>query len=215
MQKRTAATVGGVVAAMLLVAGIAWASGSDDSPTSTTTPSTSTSVDDTGSSTSVDDNSSSTSPNGSTSTTIEDNTSSTVDDDDTTSSTIDDDDHDVNDDRGKDDDDQDDDNKGPGGDDDDDQDDDSKGPGGDDDDAVAVADGVHTYQVAGIGSVTINVTGGNLELANVQANTGWTTVVDEARSDRIMIKFRNGESEAEFEAELEHGAISIDIEQGD
>ncbi|HEY6627789.1 MAG TPA: hypothetical protein VI193_02255 [Acidimicrobiia bacterium] len=199
MQKRTAATVGGVVAAMLLVAGIAWASGSDDSPTSTTTPNTSTSVDDNGSSTSVDDNSSSTSLNGSTSTTLEDNTSSTVDDDDTTSSTIDDD--DVNDDRGEDDADQDDDNKGHGGE--------------DDDSAVAVADGVHTYQVPGAGSVTINVTGGTLELADVQANTGWTTEVDKAQSDRIKINFRNGESEAEFEAELEHGAITIDIEQGD
>jgi hypothetical protein len=138
--------------------------------------------------------------NGSTSTTIEDNTASTVDDDDTTSSTIDDD--DVNDDRGK-------------GDDDQDDDDDVNDDRGNDDDDVAVADGVHTYQVAGAGSVTINVTGGNLELADVQANTGWTTEVDNARSDRIKIKFRNGESEAEFEAELEHGAITVDIEQGD
>jgi len=199
MQKRTAATVGGVVAAMLLVAGIAWASGADDSPTSTSTPKTSTTMDDSGSSTSVDDNSSSTSLNGSMSTTIENHTSSTLDDDDeTTSSTIDDD--DLNDDRGKGDDDQDDDNRG---------------RGGDDDAAVAVADGVHTYQVAGAGSVTINVTGGHLELADVHANTGWTTEVDKAQSDRIKIKFRNGESEAEFEAELEHGAITIDIEQGD
>ncbi len=198
MQKRTAATVGGVVAATLLVAGIAWASGADDSATSTTTPSTSTSLDDNGSSTSVDDNSSSTSLNGSTSTTIEDNTSSTVDDDDTTSSTIDDD--DVNDDRGKN----------------DDEEDDNKGHGGEDDDAVvAVTDGAHTYQVPGAGSVTINVTGGTLELADVQANAGWTTEVDKAQSDRIKVKFRNGESEAEFEAELEHGGITIDIEQGD
>jgi hypothetical protein len=136
--------------------------------------------------------------NGSTSTTIEDNTSSTVDDDDTTSSTVDDD--DANDDRGKNDDDQ----------------DDSKGHGGDDDDAVvAVADGAHTYQVPGAGSVTINVTNGAIELADVQANAGWTTEVDKARSDRIKVKFRNGESEAEFEAELEHGGITIDIEEGD
>ncbi len=197
MQKRTAATVGGVVAATLLVAGIAWASGADDLATSTTTPSTSTSLDDNGSSTSVDDNSSSTSPNGSTSTTIEDNTSSTVDDDDTTSSTIDDD--DVNDDRGK-----------------NDEEDDNKGHGGEDDDAVvAVADGAHTYQVPGAGSVTINVTGGTLELADVQANAEWSTEVDKAQSDRIKVKFRNGENEAEFEAELEHGGITISIEQGD
>jgi hypothetical protein len=194
MQKRTMATIGGLVAATLLIAGIAWASGSDDSATSSTTASTSTSLDDNGSSTSVDDNSTSTSLKGSTSTTIDDNTSSTIDDDETTSSTIDDndDDNDDHDDR-----------------------DDNKGHGGDDDTAVAVADGSHTYQVPGAGSVTINVTGGTLELANVQANTGWTSEVDKARSDRIKIKFRNGESEAEFEAELEHGAITIDIEQGD
>jgi hypothetical protein len=196
MSKRTLATIGGVIAATLLVAGIAWASGSDDSVTSTTSPGTSTSLDDNGSSTSVGE-STSTSLQGQTSTTLDDNTSSTIDDDDVTGTTIDDDDQ--NDDRGKDDED----------------DDDNEGRGGDDDDAVPVSDGAHTYQVPGAGSVTINVSGGALELAEVQVNAGWTFEVDKAQADRIKVKFRNGESEAEFEAELEHGGISIDIEQGD
>jgi hypothetical protein len=180
MSKRTFATIGGVIAATLLVAGIAWASGSDDSVTSTSTPSTSTSLDDNGSSTSIGD-STSTSLQGQTSTTIDDNISSTIDDDD----------------RGKDDD-----VTGTTIDDD------------DDDDTVAVPDGAPTYQVPGAGNVTINVSGGALELANVQVNAGWTFEVDEARPDQIKVKFRNGESEAEFEAELEHGGLSIDIEQG-
>ena len=80
MSKKTAATIGGVIAVTLLIAGIAWASGSDDSPNSTITPSTSTSLDDNGSSTSVDDKTSTSSANSSTSTTIDDNTSSTIDD---------------------------------------------------------------------------------------------------------------------------------------
>ncbi len=198
MHKRTLATIGGVLAATLLIAGIAWASGSDDSSPGSTTPSTSTSLDDNGSSSSVAGNSSSTSLGGVTSTTIENNTSSTIDDDDTTSSTVDD--EDLNDDRDKGDDDQ---NEAEGR------------PGGDDDTAVAVSDGTHTYQVAGAGSVTINVTNGVLVLTDVQPNSGWTSEVDKARSDRVKVKFRNGESEAEFEAEIEHGGITVNIEQGD
>ena len=197
MPRRTAATIAGVVAATLLIAGIAWASGADDSPTSTTTLSTSTSIGDrstsTGldgqTSTTVDDDTSSSSADSSTSTTVDDDTSSTIDDDDDTG-------------RG-------------GHDDDEDDNDDNSGKGGDDDDdAVAVDDGPHTYDVAGVGQVTVNVASGQLQLADVKANAGWTVEVDEAGVDRIKVKFRNGENEAEFEAELEHGGIKIEVEAG-
>ena len=180
MPRRTAATIAGVVAATLLIAGIAWASGADDSPTSTTTPSTSTSIGDRSTSTGLD---------GQTSTTVDDDTSSTIDDDDDTG-------------RG-------------GHDDDEDDNDDNSGKGGDDDDdAVAVDDGPHTYDVAGVGQVTVNVASGQLQLVDVKVNAGWTVEVDEAGADRIKVKFRNGENEAEFEAELEHGGIKIEVEAG-
>ena len=206
MSKRSIATIGGVVAATLLIAGIAWASGLDDAPASTT-PSTSTSLDDNGSSTSSDDNSTSTSLDGVTSTTVDDNTSTssantststTIDDN--TSSTIDDEDDDADD-------------RDHGDDENEDQDDNS-GKGGGDDNAAAVADGLHTFDVAGVGDVTVNVVSGTLQLIDVQASSGWTIEVDKAQVDRIKIKFRNGESEAEFEAELEHGGIKVEVEAG-
>jgi hypothetical protein len=217
MSRRTAATIGGVVAATMLIAGIAWASGADDAPTSTTNPSSQTSLDDNSSSsradgsistglnsqtsTTVEDRTSSSNANSSTSTTIDDNTSSTVDDDDDNSG------------KGGDDD-IDDDNSGKGGD--DDIDDDNSGRGGDDDDndAVVVADGIHTFDVAGVAQVTLNVVSGQMQLADVQAGAGWTVEVDQARADQIKVKFRNGEREAEFEAELEHGGLKIEVEAG-
>ena len=224
MSRRTAATIGGVVAATMLIAGIAWASGADDAPTSTTNPSSQTSLDDNSSSsradgsistglnsqtsTTVEDRTSSSNNNSSTSTTIDDNESSIVDDDD-----------DIDDDNsGKGgDDDIDDDNSGKGGD--DDIDDDNSARGGDDDidddnDAVVVADGIHTFDVAGVAQVTVNVVSGQMQLADVQAGAGWTAEVDEARADQIKVKFRNGEREAEFEAELEHGGLKIEVEAG-
>jgi hypothetical protein len=216
MSRRTAATIGGVVAATMLIAGIAWASGADDAPTSTTNPSSQTSLDDNSSSsradgsistglnsqtsTTVEDRTSSSNANSSTSTTIDDNTSSTVDDDD--------------DNGGRGGDDVDDDNSGKDGD--DDIDDDNTGRGGDDDDndAVVVADGIHTFDVAGVAQVTVNVMSGQMQLADVQAGAGWTVEVDEARADQIKVKFRNGERQAEFEAELEHGGLKIEVEAG-
>jgi hypothetical protein len=229
MSRRTAATIGGVVAATMLIAGIAWASGADDAPTSTTNPSAQTSLDDNSSSsradgsistglngqtsTTVEDRTSSSSANSSTSTTIDDNESSTVDDDDDNSGRGGDDDID-DDNSGKGgDDDIDDDNSGKGGDDDIDDDNSDRG-GDDDDDAVVVADGIHTFDVAGVAQVTLNVVSGQMQLADVQAGAGWTVEVDQARADQIKVKFRNGEREAEFEAELEHGGLKIEVEAG-
>jgi len=210
MPKRTAATLGGVIAAILLIAGIAWASGVDDSPSGSTAPSTSTSLEDDGSSTSAGDLSTSSSVNGQTSTSVGDNASTSTTIDDNTSSTVDDnDDRDDNSGPGGGDDDSDD-NSGPGG-----GDDDNSGPGGDDDDdAVAVADGIHAFDVAGVARVTVNVANGTLQLVDVEANAGWTAEIDEARADHIKVKFRNGESEAEFEAEMEHGGLEVEVETG-
>jgi hypothetical protein len=111
-----------------------------------------------------------------------------------------------------DDDDDRDDNRGPGGGDDDR--DDNRGPGGGDDDAVAIADGIHAFDVAGVARVTVNVASGTLQLVDVEANAGWSAEIDEAEVDRIKVKFRNGENEAEFEAELEHGGLKVEVEAG-
>jgi predicted secreted protein len=98
--------------------------------------------------------------------------------------------------------------------DDDDDRDDNRGPGGGDDDSVAVADGIHAFDVAGVARVTVNVASGTLQLIDVEAGAGWTAEIDKAGSDRIKVKFRNGESEAEFEAELEHGELEVEVEVG-
>ena len=198
MSKRTLATLGGVIAATLLIAGIAWASSSDDTSTSSTNPSTptsldgspTTSLDNSRPSTSIDNSSTSTSLNGQTSTSVDDNTS-TSSGNSSTSTTVDDNTSSTSDDG---------------------DDDDNSGRGGGDDNAVE--DGVHTFDVAGAARVSVNVVSGRLQLADVRAEAGWSFEIDEARNDRIRIKFRNGETEAEFEAELKHGGLEVEVEAG-
>ena len=129
-------------------------------------------------------------------------TSTTVDDDDdadgddgTTSTTVDDDDDDADGDDGTtsttiDDDDADDD---------------------DDDDDGTVPDQVLSHDIPGVGSVTVEVRDGRLELISISA-PGWDVEV-EAEVDEIEVKFRDGSSEVEFEAELEHDKVKIEIEK--
>jgi hypothetical protein len=200
MQNSKTTILGGIVAVILLISGIAWASGSDESSSDTlptngsvaVEDSSSGSIDDNGSSTSLADGSTSTSVddstsstvddgNSSTSTTIDDNTSSTVDDDNsTTSTTIDD-----------------------------------NTSSTIDDDSGAIADGARSYSVDGVAVVTVNVVGGRLELIGVNLQSGWSSTVEKQESNRIRIEFNNGDREAEFEIRLDNGQLRVEAEVKD
>jgi hypothetical protein len=68
-----------------------------------------------------------------------------------------------------------------------------------------------TYEISGVGTVTIAISSGDLVLVDVSA-PGWSIEVDKAESDKIEVEFRKGSAEAEFEAEIEHGQLDIEIE---
>jgi hypothetical protein len=192
------------VTAALLVVGVAWASGDDDTSTSVTAAgSSSVTVDSTGTSlddstgTSVDDDSgTSTSLDDSTVTSLGDNgTTSTSQDDGTTSTSLDDDDHatvtTI-------------------------QSTTSTSTGSStstslDDSTLRPADGRSTHDLPGVGSVTIEVRAGVLVLLDVSA-PGWSVELDKVEHDRIEIEFTSGESEAEFEARIEGARVDVEIE---
>lgn len=177
-----------VVAALLMV-GVAWAGGDDESTSVTSPSSTIVTIEDTsvpgetGSSTpaSVDDSVTSTTVGtvattsatvGSTpSTTIGDTTSTSFDD--TTSTS-----HDDSDDQR--------------------------------DEATIAPSGRTTHSIPGVGAVTIEVSDGRLVLVSVSA-PGWVIEHDKVESDRIEIEFTSGDAEAEFEAELKDHGVEIEI----
>ena len=196
----------GLVAAVALVgsiAGMALAS-PDDSTSSTevTTPtvpneqvssttvddSTSTSIDldDDTTTTSIDDN------DDTTSTTIDDEAiektaTSVPDDDDSTSTTIDD--------RGH-------------------HDDDVHGTTSttidDDDHNQVVEDQTVSHDIPGVGTVTVEVRDGKLQLVDYSA-PGWDAQV-ETKDDSVKVKFRDGSNEVEYEAELNDGQVKVSVE---
>jgi hypothetical protein len=74
-----------------------------------------------------------------------------------------------------------------------------------------VPDGLTSYQISGVGTVTIRVTDGRMSLVDVSA-TGWAVHRDKMEDDRIELELTLGEAEAEFEARIEHGRIEVEIE---
>lgn len=82
----------------------------------------------------------------------------------------------------------------------------------DDHDRVTVPDGVTTHTIPGVGSVTIEVSAGQMTLVSVSA-PGWDIEHDKLESDRIELEFTNTlDVEAEFEARIENGRVKVEIE---
>lgn len=81
----------------------------------------------------------------------------------------------------------------------------------DDSDARRVPDGVTTYQLAGVGSITIEVFEGRLYLSSVSA-PGWSIEEQRVESDRIEIELTKGEAEAEFEARIKGDRVEVKTE---
>jgi hypothetical protein len=198
------------VLAVMVVVGVAWASGTDDpSPSSSTVAvaDSSTTVDGSSSSTTLggqtttsfgDGTSTSTAP-GSSTTTLGDggSTSTTLANGPSTSTTIDDDD---NEDEDHDEDNQDEDN------------DENEDEGTEVE--VALVDGTHHFEVGSAGTVSFQILGGRLILLDVAVNTGWNFEVEENSSDEIEISFDNGDGSNEFEAKVHNGVVEVEIELG-
>ena len=182
------------VAAALLLVGVAWASGDDardDSSSGSSAVSASADVSSSGSlatestGTSLDDNSTSTSIDDNSSTSI-----SLVDTSSTSTSTIIDSTTSTSvDDNG------------------------STSSTVDDNQNLPITTDPKTYDVNGAGTVSLQVVAGQLVLIDVSAASGWNLELDKADSREIKVEFESGDSDAKFEAKLDHGELRVKIER--
>jgi hypothetical protein len=67
------------------------------------------------------------------------------------------------------------------------------------------------YPVDGAGAVRLEVKAGILTLVGVNANDGWTFQLKDASDHELKIRFTDGSTEVEFEAEVEHSKIDVSI----
>ncbi len=81
----------------------------------------------------------------------------------------------------------------------------------DDDDEEMLDDQRLDYDIPGVGSITIEIVGGRLELVNISA-PGWDIDIERAEADRVKVEFERGSDEVEFEARIDHGRVKIEIE---
>gem|GEM_PF-3032160 len=73
--------------------------------------------------------------------------------------------------------------------------------------------GNEVYQVGDAGEVELRIEDGGLVLVEVRPNDGWNFEIDDEDRDEIDIDFRRGDEEWEFEAELDDGALDIEIDR--
>ncbi len=81
----------------------------------------------------------------------------------------------------------------------------------DDDDDETFEDQSVVYDIPGVGSITVEVVDGRLELVKVAA-PGWDIEIKRAEADRVEVEFHRGSDEVDFEARLKHGKIKVEIE---
>ena len=71
-----------------------------------------------------------------------------------------------------------------------------------------------TYSLIG-GWVTIRHGGGEVHFLDAGASAGFTVDLREAGPDEVEVRFRSPDHESRFEAEVEHGEVTVEIEEGD
>ena len=69
-----------------------------------------------------------------------------------------------------------------------------------------------TYTVADAGTVTLTVVESRLELVEVAAADGWQASIDSETATEIEIDFVSAGSRLRFQAELEDGAVKVEVE---
>ena len=81
---------------------------------------------------------------------------------------------------------------------------------------AAANDGtLETYMVRAAGAVVVRRSAAGLSVARVETEEGWSATVVEAEGDEVRVEFVNGEERLTFEAELEDGALEINIADGE
>ena len=67
------------------------------------------------------------------------------------------------------------------------------------------------YDIPGVGTLTLEIVGGRLELVNISA-PGWDIEIERAEADRVKVEFNRGSDEVEFEVRVEHDRLRVEIE---
>jgi hypothetical protein len=73
--------------------------------------------------------------------------------------------------------------------------------------------GTETFDIPGVGSVTVAISTNGLSLLTVTPSGEWTVEVEDADGNRIRVHFHRGESEVEFEARWDDGRFRYEIDQ--
>ena len=69
-----------------------------------------------------------------------------------------------------------------------------------------------SYQVGAAGTVTVQITAGQLILLSASPAPGWDVEVDRADGERVEVEFENDGSDAEFEARVHNGELRVRVE---
>ena len=75
--------------------------------------------------------------------------------------------------------------------------------------AAPIPNGVQTFTVTG-GTVTVDVEGGVLSLVNATPNTGFVVDKSEARSDRVEVEFRGGDTQSRVRVRIDGGRLRVE-----
>lgn len=70
----------------------------------------------------------------------------------------------------------------------------------------------NTYQVEG-GWVTIRTGDGSVNLESASPQSGWTVNVEKTGPEEVVVKFKGGEHETTFKADIDHGQVRISIDE--
>jgi hypothetical protein len=80
---------------------------------------------------------------------------------------------------------------------------------------VTVPDGgTSTFAAGEAGSVTIRRSGGSLSIVSVNPNAGWVSEVEQGTGAEVEVKFVNGTTRIDFNAELEDGGVRVRVRVG-
>ena len=76
-----------------------------------------------------------------------------------------------------------------------------------DDDAAAPADGIHSLDAAGAGTVIYAVEGGSLRLVTATPASGWAVEVEQSAGRELELDFRSGTHRVQVSIEIEDGEV--------
>jgi hypothetical protein len=78
--------------------------------------------------------------------------------------------------------------------------------------SAVVSTGSETFDIPGVGSVTVGTSAAGVSLLTATPSGEWTVEVEDADGERVKVSFHRGESEVEFEARWDDGRFRVEIE---